>query len=453
MSGPATPATGFKRPVLRLSRLHFGFLGQAMGQIVQIAVRLAEVPVFLHFWSAERYGEWLLVTAIPGLLTLGDLGVSQSAVRGMTTANAAGHSGEALAIFQSGALVTFAFSMVFSLLFVVAALFPAAGGAIGLGVAATAVFLPIVAVLAAYTILSMQVLLLFGVLQSAGRYPLGFALLAGARLLEFGTVVAAIAAGGGLRSAALGMLSAQIVSYLVFYLLAHHHAPWLRLGFSAVGRKTIGALVRPSLSFSAFPLAQAINLQFVRLLIGGALGPGAVVQFTTHRQFGRLLNSVANLMLSVQAELGLAYGGGDLERFRFLAVRTFRFLVLAGTLAFVALLLSSHWIFSRWTVGRVPYDAVLLITLSSASLVELLWRGALAPVMATNRHDRVALVYLAMQLLCIPAILVGLRFGFDTVGYAICGAEVATLLFVLVEFRRITGVPLRTLLGISRRHG
>ncbi|MEJ1969759.1 MAG: hypothetical protein WDN03_14160 [Rhizomicrobium sp.] len=431
---------------LKLSRLHKGFLGQASGQLVQIAVRLLEVPVFLHFWSPERYGEWLVVTAIPGMLTLGDFGVSQSAVRGMTTASAAGRFDQALAIFQSGALVTFLFSLAFSSLFVVASLFHAVGGAIGLTLSFAPTLLSLVAILAAYTMLSMQSLLLFGVLQSAGRYPLGFLLLGATRLLEFTFVVLALASGGGAATAALAMLAAQLASYLSLLASARHHAPWLRLGAGSVSGRAVRALIKPSLSFSAFPLAQAISLQFLRLLLGGTLGPGAVVIFTTHRQFGRLLNTVSNLMLSVQAELGLAFGGGHVERFKDLAVRTFHILAVTGGAAFIVLLLLSHRVFSLWTVGRVPFDFWLFLTLSLASLGELLWRGALAPAMATNRHERGALAYLAVQLLCIPAILVSIRYGLEAVGVVICAAEFAVLAFVLFEFRRITGVPLRTLL-------
>ena len=431
----------FTRP----SRLRHGILGQASGQIVQIGVRLIEVPLFLHFWGAHLYGEWLVVTAIPGMLALGDLGVSQSAVRGITTANAARREDEALEIFQSAALMTLLFSTGFAALFVALSTMKEVGSAIGLSPAVTSALPSLLGALAGYTIITMQSLLMFGILQSVGKYPLGFFLLAITRVAEFSAVALVVALGGGLIGAALAMLMAQFASFFGLVASARRFAPWMKFGIGRIRVRSIKALIKPSLAFAAFPIAQGISLQAFRVLIGGALGPAAVVIFTTHRQLARFLNIGSNFMMSVQGELGLAFGAGDLERYRRLSIRTFRALFFLGGVGFLVLLVAAPWIYVHWTAHRVAYDSVLFTVLLAAAFAEMMWRGAMAPAIATNRHEWIALAYLSAQIICLPVLFLFIHAGLRSVAVIVVTAEISMLIFVVLEFRRLIGIKVGAL--------
>ena len=52
---------------------------QAFNQVVQIFVRLAEVPLLLGFWGLQLYGEWLMVATIPVYLAIADGGFAGAA--------------------------------------------------------------------------------------------------------------------------------------------------------------------------------------------------------------------------------------------------------------------------------------------------------------------------------------------------------------------------------------
>lgn len=430
----------------RLSRLHFGFLAQGYGQLTQIVVRLLEVPLFLHFWGAQRYGEWLLITAIPSLLTFGDFGVSQGAVRSMTTATAAKQTDEALAIYQSAALTTFVFSAGFAAIFLFLSMSRGVGITIGLSPEAAAYLLPVLGVLAVYTMICMQILLLFGVLQSVGKYPLGFFILGSLRLVEFGSVALVIVLGAGFVGIAMAMAIAQAAGLIALSIICLIYAPWLKFGWHEIDRPSIKSLIKPSLAFAAFPAAQAIGFQALRLVIGGGLGPTAVVIFTTHRQLARFLNFVNNFMHTVQGELGLSFGSGHLERYRNLAVKMFRASFVLLCAGFVFLVVAAPWVYGRWTSGRVAYDSSLFLILLLSAFAETLWRAALAPAMAINRHEWIAMAYLASQALAIILIFAVVGAGLIWLGLIICAAEMSMLLATMLEFRRLTGVRLAALL-------
>jgi hypothetical protein len=69
------------QPVIQ--RLRKGLGAQRFGQAVNLFIRLAEVPLFLAFWGAERYGEWLMVAAIPAYLAMADGGFTGTTQREM----------------------------------------------------------------------------------------------------------------------------------------------------------------------------------------------------------------------------------------------------------------------------------------------------------------------------------------------------------------------------------
>src|SRR5437867_12754550 len=84
-----------------VQRLLKGFGANLYGQAVVVVIQLAGVPILLHYWQAQLYGEWLILFAIPSYLSMTDLGFSQSAANDMTARVARGDKSGALTVFQS----------------------------------------------------------------------------------------------------------------------------------------------------------------------------------------------------------------------------------------------------------------------------------------------------------------------------------------------------------------
>lgn len=55
-------------------RLIKGLSANAFSQVVNIAIQLTSVPIFLHFWGVDLYGKWLIVSSIPAYLSMSDIG-------------------------------------------------------------------------------------------------------------------------------------------------------------------------------------------------------------------------------------------------------------------------------------------------------------------------------------------------------------------------------------------
>src|ERR1700730_6627408 len=83
------------------ARLLRGLGATALGPIVTAFIQLGTVPLLLHYWGAAKYGDWLILFAIPSYLGLSDLGFGNASGSDMTMRVAAGDRKGAIETFQS----------------------------------------------------------------------------------------------------------------------------------------------------------------------------------------------------------------------------------------------------------------------------------------------------------------------------------------------------------------
>jgi hypothetical protein len=72
----------------------------AYGQAITILIQLVSVPLYLHYWGKQLYGEWLILSAIPAYLALSDIGFASVTANDMTMRVANGDRHGTLEVFQ-----------------------------------------------------------------------------------------------------------------------------------------------------------------------------------------------------------------------------------------------------------------------------------------------------------------------------------------------------------------
>ena len=63
-------------------------------------IQLASLPIFLSRWTTEKYGYWLMISAIPTYLTLADVGILTASGNMMAMHQARQESAELNAVFR-----------------------------------------------------------------------------------------------------------------------------------------------------------------------------------------------------------------------------------------------------------------------------------------------------------------------------------------------------------------
>lgn len=370
----------------------------AMG--VNLSIQVIGVSVFLAAWGMTRYGEWLLLSAIPSYFAMSDLGLSSVAGNQMAMYAARDQRRDAIATFQGSWMIVTALSLVLFL----AALFAVSADGLGFvlnrgsitGEQARSTLL----VLIAYTLATLQTNQFAAAFRCANRTATGIAYLGTARLVEFVAAAAAAGLGMGFPGVALTMLLARVLVTVVLIGHLRHSIPWLQFGFARVNWGTIPSLLRLGIAFMGFPAGHALSVQGMLLVVGHGLGPAATVIFSTTRTFTRFASQAVNVVsITVWPELSVAFGRSDVRALQVLHQKLVAWGIAIAMIAVVGVLSTASLILPIWTHGAVLVHWTLLLILVLGLLPNSVWSLSYTVPLATNRHSRVAFAYVGGTLL------------------------------------------------------
>ena len=403
-----------------LRRIAGTFSAQIFNQIVTIFAQLFLAPVLLGAWGMQKYGVWLLLSAVPAYLTISDFGFTSVAKNEMTMKAANGD--------REGVLKTY--HSVFAMLVVIAA---SVGMAFVFGVRAVRIddafaIAPVSAEAARTTLLLLgasSLLYQFTLLVSAGFRCSG-------RPAEEGLWAASGRLGEALAIAAGAWLSPEIwvaaslvlVNRAAFLAVSYYRmtrpGAWLHFGVSRATVAEMRRLFLPSVSYMISIVAGVMLLQGPVMILGVTATPEAIAVFSTLRTLTRLGVSAANLFsYSLMPEYSRLFGAGRFDAF----VRTIKLhlLAIAGCVCLycVGMALAGEMVMRFWVGGRMSVQYPLFWLLIAAVAAEMFWSGAFAPIMSINRHSQISYAFATIGVVAIAfALPVSHYFGAD--GVAAC---------------------------------
>jgi O-antigen/teichoic acid export membrane protein len=338
-----------------------------------------------------------MLAAIPVYLMIGDGGFATAASNDMAMRSGACDRARALTVFQSTAVLLGLVSLaVLAGALALVQLTPLSNW-FGFQEIGDEELRMVLLLLVVHVLVGFQGGLLNGGFWCSGRYPLGMTLASTTQLIEFAALAAAVALGGGPVQAALAYLAGRVLGTLLTRVALKRATPWLRYGLAKASLQEIRRLAAPAFASLAFPLGNALNIQGMRLVVGLALGPAAVVVFAALRtlsNFATQPRAVVNRL--IEPELGLAFGAGDKELFSRLFLRGCQAALWLCLLVAVTLLLIGPWLWPIWTQGEVEMHWLLFLILLTAAVANSIWYTALMVPYATNRHGRIAVIYIAV---------------------------------------------------------
>jgi O-antigen/teichoic acid export membrane protein len=413
----------------------------SLGPILTAVIQVVSVPVFLHAWGPNLYGDWLVLSAIPIYLGFTDFGFGSVAASAMTMLVARGDRQSALGIFQSTWLLTTAVSVFFGISLAIAfwalpfqrwlAISTLSREQVGIVLCAFCV----------YILLDLQWTVIVAGFKCDGNYALGTFL---GNVVRFSTNAASVIAVG--LHAAPGTV---VITLVVFRFLGnrasqivlHKRSPWLHYGYKNASYQHVRDLFVPAVAYMAFPAGNAFILQGMTIAVGAVLGPVAVVIYSTTRTLTRFVYQTVDMIAnSIWAELSAAFGAGNQSLARNLhrcACQASLGLSISAT-AFLALL--GPAIYGKWTHHQVAMDYRLFYLLLIEVLVNAFWFTSAVVPIACNRHSRQALVYVIATAASLPAAYVLMsRLGLYGAGISLLAVDVIMILYVLGNSLSILG--------------
>ena len=437
-------------PTTLRRRLLNGLGALFYGQALIIVIQLAGVPILLYAWGPRLYGEWLLLFTIPSYLSMADLGFSQSAANDMAARYARGDSSGALAVFQSLTILVYSTAALCLLIVLPSCwLLPIRHWLHINGLSARDINW-ILTLLAVEVVVKLADGVSHAGFRSHGEYGFHVALSYTTLLLQFSALWIVALAGGGLISAAAAFALIRVAATpAVTAWLFHRHSNLL-FGVSQANRVTLFALARPALANITMPLALALNIQGMVLLVGATQGPLEVVTFVTLRTLTRLISQTAwKVSHAFEPELATAWGMHDVKFTRSLYEHSLRAAFWVAVPACIGLLLFGPWILRIWTHGHVKMNFPLYFWLILSAMLSAIWYAALNLLKSANVHLRAAVWYVLCAIggLVLAAALLQKTSILSNVGLALV---VADLIMFIYLWRAVTAMLEMPLLELTR---
>ncbi len=354
-----------------------------------VLVQIGLVPLYLSHWTLEQYGCWLVVLAATAFVNV--LSLAHHNVVGNRMLQLPRGDGAGLGRLLSAALP---FSLGLGLLELLALAGLAALGALAALFTAPEALPPGLMHEALASLLLVSSAIWLGVSTSGLYGRVASALGHFARAAWWGVAVqaasglapaTAVLLGAGLWPTACALAGAHLAVNALYqadlWRLARRHGVHLQAPDWGLGWRQLRASTLLGLGYAAGLLRQ----QGLRVLVGGLLGVGAAVAFTTLRTASNLsLQGIATVTDPVFPE----FMGFLRERQQAAVVGTFAFLWLTLVFllgpALVVLQALAPALFGLWTHGKLAFDAPVFAGFSTALLLFALARPADAILLGQN---------------------------------------------------------------------
>jgi O-antigen/teichoic acid export membrane protein len=401
-------------------RVLAGIGANSIGMAVSIGIQLISLPLFLHYWDAETYGVWLMLSAIPAYLSMADVGMVTAVGNKMTIAMGAGDHARANRVFQSAQL----FMTVVC-------------GAIALVVIPVVLLAPLPWVqnvdqrLALMALSAGVLIALFGglseaIFKSTQRYPFGTLVSNIVRLGEWLGSMVGLILFGSFAAVAFGGLLVRFIGTVVTAMLASGGKHDIHWGTKAAAKQEIREMVKPAASFMAFPLANALSFQGMTLLVGAFFGPASVAIFNTYRTIARLAVQVTAIFShALWPEFSRLFGLGGAAAVQPIYQRSMLMGLLQSFVFSFVLYFVSPFLLQIWTHGAIAFLPTLMVLMLLYAAIGGVWHIPRVFLMATNQHTDLAYWSLVAGTLSVGlAWLIGIRYDLQGAVIAMLMSEV-----------------------------
>jgi len=362
-----------------VKKLSKGLGANFICQAVNIGMQLINVPLFLHFWSKEEYGVWLMLSAVPIYFLMMDGGIVAAAMNSITMAAAKKDLKEADRIFQSAFSITTLLNVI--LLALSVAIIPFINnGILGSIENKFALIFLIVS-----TLLHLYSGLFDSIYRAADKYASGTVIfqLSGILQLLFGII--ALALSSSIFWVAFAYLAGKVLYSFLLLLYVTKKYPEFHWRFSLARLKEFKPLLAPGVSWMMFRFADGLTIQGATILVGSILGGPAVALFNVYRTISRLMLQMINALgNSLWPEFSRLFGLGEVQRLKSLATKSTFGVVGVGVVLSVIVFFTSPILLKYWTHGKIEFDSSIMIAMLIYTLMTLTWYIPKVALAASN---------------------------------------------------------------------
>ena len=403
------------------------------GILVKGAILLSQlflIPIYISGLGVGKYGEWLIITTIPGYLLLSDLGLTQTVTNEMCRLINLKKYEEQERLFKSTVSFLFLLGVILMVLFAGVFLVFNIRDVFNLTYITEHECFWILGFYVLNVVLSLIFRLVIGYFKALNEFYKHEYVLFATYMLDFVCTLLVLT----LKLPLFYIpLSFSVIRFIIFFIINRHLSsiPFYKIGLTRE-LKYAKDMLPVSIKLSFFTLGYALLLQGNTMMVGTMLGGTAVVIFNTVRT---LINSIKAFVsvfyLPTMPEFSILMSENRYaEAGRKMASLLVRiFLMSLGICLFIYFF--RDFIMQLWLKNSITYSNVFIIFMLLSILFQNLWNAASMLPLAINNLSKLSLfpVLCAIALVVQYFIITSTRL--EGVAVSLFVMDVLMLLFVM----------------------
>jgi O-antigen/teichoic acid export membrane protein len=392
----------FKEPGLK--RFFRNLSATSLGSLINVFAQLFSIPLYLHVWNRQLYGEWLVLTAVPNLLWSLEGGLGVLAANRMTLSAAAKDWKGTNEIFQTTLLCQLLLSVALFAGAVAIALSTPVATYFGFHITTNAQASSILIIMMGYMILGLMFTVYRAAMRSIELEARSVMLVNCWRLTDLAIIVTVLSFHGNPVRLADGMFTGILFWVGMGYLEVRRKCKHVDFSLSRISWMRLREMVIHGVPLLMGQLTIALYMQGFPLIVNRSLGSATVVTLTTLRTVCRFgLLAVQTVAYSSSAQLSRSYGSGDWAFFRRLLKIMAAVSVWAAIGVTISLSVFGPWILSKWTGGRLTVDPLTIGLFALSVSFQGIWTCCMVTLGACNRHHLFNYGYFGATVLSLTA--------------------------------------------------
>jgi O-antigen/teichoic acid export membrane protein len=434
-------ATTFRMTAARTlrQRLVVNAAAYGYGPVVMLLVQVVQVPLFLHFWGIEKYGEWLVLTGIPLMLVLADAGVAQASASKCIMEVGSRSFQEARNTLRTARVYTTLVSLLLGLAALFLASFVDWAALLKLTTVSRSDAALVFLLVSCYVAVSLQGGYLGAWLRSSDQTPIHAFIEGTTRLVDILAIGCALLMGGGFVAVALALLASSILCRAGHTCAAHLLSA---AELKASGRATWGQLrgiAKPSLAYVGITLTQTFTVQGGIQVLNQISTQQTVVLFNTVRILVRALVLLGGAISNaLRPELSRLVGAGQQVLASRVAKRVSAAVLVPAVLVYFAFVAIGPFLIGVWTDNKVEATHTIVSLVGVHALLNVWWLLVAALSISKNQHARYAAVYATSAVVTMALWIIGRDYVWPVLGASLLLAlpEFAVVLFASSSFSK-----------------
>lgn len=369
------------------------FLALALNRGGTLVLQVVLVPVAIYLLGKDKYGEWLMLSAIPSYLMISDFGINITVTTSICTLIAKGDYSQAMALYKSANTFVMLIGGIVLSLFTFSSIFIEWNHFLSLKLIDEFNTEVTLSLLIISTFISFVIGLLLGIYRAEGKFYLTESLAAIYYLLDSIVFIIIIYLGNSFIQVGLAQITWRVLFIIIISFKISKSYEWFSIRFTK-NIQPIISLLPTSIYYMAYIVGYGLILQGTILLVGKNLGTSSLVTFNTTRTLANSIKSFISVFyFSFLPEYTVLIAQNKIEHAKRIFKKMFIITLYISISAVVIYYFAGEQIMNYWTKGKVhieqPFYSLMLLTVFFSTLGNC----AYTVLNATNENRTIGIYY------------------------------------------------------------